>query len=132
MATSREYLIEHDVRNSTRPRLGYHIAEQGANPISQLAFTARQRASLLSRIPGPRHEDRRFPPNLSFSSATAWSPEMTRCWRAGARIWAIAMRDKYAANERSQKLKFHSQTSGRSLHAQEIGASTTSAPHDRR
>jgi methylmalonyl-CoA mutase len=99
---------------------GYHIAEAGANPISQLAFTLSNGftyvESYLAR--GMSIDD--FAPNLSFFFSNGMDPEYTVLGRVARRIWAIAMRDRYGANERSQKLKYHVQTSGRSLHAQEM------------
>ncbi|MEG0384553.1 MAG: methylmalonyl-CoA mutase family protein, partial [Solibacillus sp.] len=99
---------------------GYHIAEAGANPISQLAFTLANGFTYveyyLSR--GMHIDD--FAPNLSFFFSNGLDPEYTVIGRVARRIWAVVMREKYAANERSQKLKYHIQTSGRSLHAQEI------------
>ncbi|NBQ90401.1 MAG: methylmalonyl-CoA mutase [Betaproteobacteria bacterium] len=104
------YFVHHDVRNFYSVSIsGYHIAEAGANPISQLAFT-------LSN--GFTIDD--FAPNLSFFFSNGMDPEYTVLGRVARRIWATAMRDRYGANERSQKLKYHIQTSGRSLHAQEI------------
>ncbi len=99
---------------------GYHIAEAGANPISQLAFTLANGftfvESYLAR--GMRVDD--FAPNLSFFFSNGMDPEYTVIGRVARRLWAVAMRDKYGANERSQKMKYHIQTSGRSLHAQEM------------
>jgi methylmalonyl-CoA mutase len=100
---------------------GYHIAEAGANPISQLAFTLSNGFTFveyyLSR--GMHIDD--FAPNLSFFFSNGMDPEYTVMGRVARRIWAKAMRNRYSANERAQKLKYHIQTSGRSLHAQEIG-----------
>ncbi|MBS2040728.1 methylmalonyl-CoA mutase, partial [bacterium] len=99
---------------------GYHIAEAGANPISQLAFTLANGFTFveyyLSR--GMHIDD--FAPNLSFFFSNGMDPEYTVIGRVARRIWSRTMRDKYGGNERSQKLKYHIQTSGRSLHAQEI------------
>ena len=99
---------------------GYHIAEAGANPITQLAFTLANGftyvESYLAR--GMAVDD--FAPNLSFFFSNGMDPEYTVIGRVARRIWAIAMRDRYGADERSQKLKYHIQTSGRSLHAQEM------------
>jgi methylmalonyl-CoA mutase len=99
---------------------GYHIAEAGANPISQLAFTLANGFTYveyyLSR--GMHIDD--FAPNLSFFFSNGLDPEYTVIGRVARRIWAVTMREKYGANERSQKLKYHIQTSGRSLHAQEM------------
>jgi len=99
---------------------GYHIAEAGANPISQLAFTLANGFTFveyyLSR--GMHIDD--FAPNLSFFFSNGLDPEYSVIGRVARRIWAVAMKEKYGANDRSQKLKYHIQTSGRSLHAQEI------------
>ena len=99
---------------------GYHIAEAGANPISQLAFTLANGFTYVEAYlaRGMKIDD--FAPNLSFFFSNGMDPEYTVIGRVARRIWAIAMRDKYGANERSQKLKYHVQTSGRSLHAQEM------------
>jgi methylmalonyl-CoA mutase len=99
---------------------GYHIAEAGANPISQLAFTLANGFTYVEayRARGMRVDD--FAPNLSFFFSNGMDPEYTVIGRVARRIWAVAMRDRYGANERSQKLKYHVQTSGRSLHAQEM------------
>ena len=121
MGDVQEYFIEHDVRNFYSASIsGYHIAEAGANPISQLAFTLANGFTFVEAYlaRGMRIDD--FAPNLSFFFSYGMEPEYAVLGRVARRIWAIAMRDKYGANERSQKLKFHSQTSGRSLHAQEI------------
>lgn len=121
MGDIQQYFIDHDVRNYYSVSIsGYHIAEAGANPISQLAFTLSNGFTFveyyLSR--GMNIDD--FAPNLSFFFSNGLDPEYTVIGRVARRIWAVAMRDKYGANERSQKLKYHVQTSGRSLHAQEI------------
>src|SRR5438045_6336473 len=121
MVDVQEYFIEHKVRNFYSVSIsGYHIAEAGANPISQLAFTLSNGFTFveayLSR--GMAIDD--FAPNLSFFFSDGTDPEYTVLGRVARRIWAVAMRDRYGANERSQKLKYHVQTSGRSLHAQEI------------
>ena len=121
MGDIQEYFIEHDVRNFYSASIsGYHIAEAGANPISQLAFTLANGFTFVEAYlaRGMKIDD--FVPNLSFFFSYGMEPEYAVLGRVARRIWAIAMRDKYGANERSQKLKFHSQTSGRSLHAQEI------------
>jgi isobutyryl-CoA mutase len=99
---------------------GYHIAEAGANPISQLAFTLANGFTFVEAYlaRGMKVDD--FAPNLSFFFSYGMDPEYAVLGRVARRIWAVAMRSRYGANERSQKLKFHSQTSGRSLHAQEI------------
>ncbi|MEL3960124.1 fused isobutyryl-CoA mutase/GTPase IcmF [Lysinibacillus endophyticus] len=121
MGDIQAYFIDHKVRNYYSVSIsGYHIAEAGANPISQLAFTLANGFTYveyyLSR--GMKIDD--FAPNLSFFFSNGLDPEYTVIGRVARRIWAIVMRDKYGANERSQKLKYHIQTSGRSLHAQEI------------
>ncbi|RHW40030.1 methylmalonyl-CoA mutase [Lysinibacillus yapensis] len=121
MGDIQAYFIDHKVRNYYSVSIsGYHIAEAGANPISQLAFTLANGFTYveyyLSR--GMKIDD--FAPNLSFFFSNGLDPEYTVIGRVARRIWAIVMRDLYGANERSQKLKYHVQTSGRSLHAQEI------------
>lgn len=121
MGDIQEYFIKHKMRNYYSVSIsGYHIAEAGANPITQLAFTLANGFTYveyyLSR--GMHIDD--FAPNLSFFFSNGLDPEYTVIGRVARRIWAIVMRDKYGANERSQKLKYHIQTSGRSLHAQEI------------
>ncbi|WP_042463636.1 fused isobutyryl-CoA mutase/GTPase IcmF [Neobacillus dielmonensis] len=121
MGDIQQYFIDHKVRNYYSVSIsGYHIAEAGANPISQLAFTLSNGFTYveyyLSR--GMHIDD--FAPNLSFFFSNGLDPEYTVIGRVARRIWAAVMREKYGANERSQKLKYHVQTSGRSLHAQEI------------
>ncbi len=121
MGDIQQYFIDHQVRNYYSVSIsGYHIAEAGANPISQLAFTLSNGFTYveyyLSR--GMKIDD--FAPNLSFFFSNGLDPEYTVIGRVARRIWATVMRNKYGANERSQKLKYHVQTSGRSLHAQEI------------
>lgn len=121
MGDIQQYFIDHQVRNYYSVSIsGYHIAEAGANPISQLAFTLSNGFTFveyyLSR--GMHIDD--FAPNLSYFFSNGLDPEYTVIGRVARRIWAVAMREKYGANERSQKLKYHVQTSGRSLHAQEI------------
>lgn len=121
MGDIQQYFIDKKVRNYYSVSIsGYHIAEAGSNPISQLAFTLANGFTYveyyLSR--GMNIDD--FAPNLSFFFSNGLDPEYTVIGRVARRIWAITMRDKYGANERSQKLKYHIQTSGRSLHAQEI------------
>lgn len=121
MGDIQQYFIDHQVRNYYSVSIsGYHIAEAGANPISQLAFTLANGFTYveyyLSR--GMHIDD--FAPNLSFFFSNGLDPEYTVIGRVARRIWAVVMREKYRANERSQKLKYHIQTSGRSLHAQEI------------
>ena len=121
MGDIQQYFVDNGVRNFYSVSIsGYHIAEAGANPISQLAFTLANAftyvESYLAR--GMRIDD--FAPNLSFFFSNGMDPEYAVLGRVARRIWALAMREKYGANERSQKLKYHIQTSGRSLHAQEI------------
>lgn len=121
MGDVQEYFVNNQVRNFYSVSIsGYHIAEAGANPISQLAFTLANGFTFveyyLSR--GMHIDD--FAPNLSFFFSNGVDPEYAVIGRVARRIWAKAMKEKYAANERSQMLKYHIQTSGRSLHAQEI------------
>ena len=121
MGDVQQYFIEQDVQNFYSVSIsGYHIAEAGANPISQLAFTLANGFTYveyyLSR--GMNIDD--FAPNLSFFFSNGMDPEYSVIGRVARRIWAKAMKNKYKANSRSQKLKYHIQTSGRSLHAQEI------------
>ncbi|MFD4324858.1 fused isobutyryl-CoA mutase/GTPase IcmF [Nocardioides sp. NPDC058538] len=121
MADIQEWFIENGVRNFYSVSIsGYHIAEAGANPISQLAFTLANGftyvESYLAR--GMSIDD--FAPNLSFFFSNGMDPEYSVIGRVARRIWAVAMRERYGASERSQKLKYHIQTSGRSLHAQEM------------
>jgi methylmalonyl-CoA mutase len=99
---------------------GYHIAEAGANPISQLAFTLSNGFTFVEAYLARGMHIDDFAPNLSFFFSNGMDPEYTVLGRVARRIWAVTLRDKYGANERSQKLKYHIQTSGRSLHAQEI------------
>jgi len=121
MGDVQEYFIQNDVRNFYSVSIsGYHIAEAGANPITQLAFTLANGFTYveyyLSR--GMHIDD--FAPNLSFFFSNGLEPEYSVIGRVARRIWAVAMREKYRGNDRSQKLKYHIQTSGRSLHAQDI------------
>ena len=121
MGDVQEYFIENKVQNFYSVSIsGYHIAEAGANPITQLAFTLANGFTYieyyLSR--GMNIDD--FAPNLSFFFSNGMDPEYSVIGRVARKIWAKAMKYKYKANERSQKLKYHIQTSGRSLHAQEI------------
>ena len=121
MGDIQEYFIENQVKNFYSVSIsGYHIAEAGANPISQLAFTLANGFTFVEAYlaRGMKIDD--FAPNLSFFFSYGMDPEYAVLGRVARRIWAVAMRERYGANERSQKLKFHSQTSGRSLHAQEI------------
>ncbi len=121
MGDIAEYFVHHDVRNFYSVSIsGYHIAEAGANPISQLAFTLSNGFTYVEAyLARGMHVDD-FAPNLSFFFSNGMDPEYSVLGRVARRIWAVAMRDRYGANERSQKLKYHVQTSGRSLHAQEI------------
>jgi methylmalonyl-CoA mutase len=121
MGDVAEYFVHHQVRNFYSVSIsGYHIAEAGANPISQLAFTLSNGFTFVEAyLARGMHVDD-FAPNLSFFFSNGMDPEYTVLGRVARRIWAVAMRDRYGANERSQKLKYHVQTSGRSLHAQEI------------
>ncbi len=121
MGDIQQYFIDHAVRNFYSVSIsGYHIAEAGANPISQLAFTIANGFTFveyyLSR--GMNIDD--FAPNLSFFFSNGMDPEYAVIGRVARRIWAKAIKNKYGGNERSQMLKYHIQTSGRSLHAQEI------------
>jgi len=121
MGDIQEYFIEHQVKNFYSVSIsGYHIAEAGANPISQLAFTLANGFTFVEAYlaRGMKVDD--FAPNLSFFFSYGMDPEYAVLGRVARRIWAVALKNRYGANERSQKLKFHSQTSGRSLHAQEI------------
>ncbi|WP_326573248.1 methylmalonyl-CoA mutase family protein [Streptomyces sp. NBC_00481] len=121
MADIQEWFITHKVRNFYSVSIsGYHIAEAGANPISQLAFTLANGFTYVEAYlaRGMRVDD--FAPNLSFFFSNGMDPEYSVLGRVARRIWAVAMKEKYGAGERSQKLKYHVQTSGRSLHAQEM------------
>ena len=121
MGDIAEYFVHHNVRNFYSVSIsGYHIAEAGANPISQLAFTLSNGFTYVEAYLARGMHIDDFAPNLSFFFSNGMDPEYTVLGRVARRIWAVAMRDKYGANERSQKLKYHVQTSGRSLHAQEI------------
>ncbi|MDT7835555.1 fused isobutyryl-CoA mutase/GTPase IcmF [Aquabacterium sp. OR-4] len=121
MGDIAEYFVHHNVRNFYSVSIsGYHIAEAGANPISQLAFTLSNGFTFVEAYLARGMHIDDFAPNLSFFFSNGMDPEYTVLGRVARRIWAVAMRDRYGANERSQKLKYHIQTSGRSLHAQEI------------
>jgi len=121
MADVAEYFVEHAVRNFYSVSIsGYHIAEAGANPISQLAFTLSNGLTYVEAYLARGMAIDDFAPNLSFFFSNGMDPEYTVIGRVARRIWAVAMRDRYGANERSQKLKYHVQTSGRSLHAKEM------------
>ena len=121
MGDIAEYFVHHNVRNFYSVSIsGYHIAEAGANPISQLAFTLSNGFTLVEAYLARGMHIDDFAPNLSYFFSNGMDPEYTVMGRVARRIWAVAMKEKYGANERSQKLKYHIQTSGRSLHAQEI------------
>ncbi|CAJ0703633.1 Fused isobutyryl-CoA mutase [Ralstonia mannitolilytica] len=121
MGDIQEYFVHHQVRNFYSVSIsGYHIAEAGANPISQLAFTLANGFTYVEAYLARGMHIDDFAPNLSFFFSNGMDPEYSVLGRVARRIWAVTMRDKYGANERSQKLKYHVQTSGRSLHAQEI------------
>jgi methylmalonyl-CoA mutase len=121
MGDIQEYFVHHKVQNFYSVSIsGYHIAEAGANPISQLAFTLANGFTYVeSYLARGMHIDD-FAGNLSFFFSNGMDPEYTVIGRVARRIWAVAMKNRYGANERSQKLKYHVQTSGRSLHAQEM------------
>ena len=121
MGDIQEYFVKNRVQNFYSVSIsGYHIAEAGANPISQLAFTLSNAFTFVEYYlaRGLKIDD--FAPNLSFFFSNGLDPEYSVIGRVARRIWAVAIRDLYKGNERSQKLKYHIQTSGRSLHAQEI------------
>ncbi|MAH83461.1 MAG: methylmalonyl-CoA mutase [Rhodospirillaceae bacterium TMED8] len=121
MADVQEYFVNHRIRNFYSVSIsGYHIAEAGANPISQLAFTLSNGFTFVEAYLARGMQIDDFAPNLSFFFSNGMDPEYTVMGRVARRIWATTMRFKYGANERSQKLKYHTQTSGRSLHAQEM------------
>jgi len=121
MGDIQAWFIENNVRNFYSASIsGYHIAEAGANPISQLAFTLANGFTYVEYYLARGMDINTFAPNLSFFFSNGMEPEYTVIGRVARRIWAVAMRDKYGANERAQKLKYHIQTSGRSLHSQEI------------
>ncbi|MBK8666991.1 MAG: cobalamin-dependent protein [Burkholderiales bacterium] len=121
MGDIAQYFVHHNVRNFYSVSIsGYHIAEAGANPISQLAFTLSNGFTLVEAYLARGMHIDDFAPNLSYFFSNGMDPEYTVMGRVARRIWAVAMKEKYGANERSQKLKYHIQTSGRSLHAQEI------------
>ncbi|MFG1605273.1 fused isobutyryl-CoA mutase/GTPase IcmF [Actinoplanes sp. NPDC049265] len=121
MADIQEWFIERRVRNFYSVSIsGYHIAEAGANPISQLAFTLANGFTYVEAYLARGMDVNAFAPNLSFFFSNGMDAEYTVIGRVARRIWAIAMRDRYGADDRAQKLKYHIQTSGRSLHAQEM------------
>ncbi|RKT25837.1 methylmalonyl-CoA mutase [Paraburkholderia sp. RAU2J] len=121
MGDIQAYFVEHGVRNFYSVSIsGYHIAEAGANPISQLAYTLANGFTYVEAYLARGMAIDDFAPNLSFFFSNGMDPEYTVLGRVARRIWAVAMRERYGSSERSQKLKYHVQTSGRSLHAQEI------------
>ncbi|MCF6364644.1 MAG: methylmalonyl-CoA mutase family protein [Bacteroidales bacterium] len=121
MGDMQEYFINNGVRNFYSVSIsGYHIAEAGANPISQLAFTLANGFTYVEYYVSRGMDINKFAPNLSFFFSNGLDPEYSVMGRVARLIWAKAMKQKYGADDRSQKLKYHIQTSGRSLHAQEI------------
>tara|TARA_B100000749_G_scaffold280899_1_gene281070 strand:- start:160286 stop:163525 length:3240 start_codon:yes stop_codon:yes gene_type:complete len=121
MGDIQQYFIEHQVKNFYSVSIsGYHIAEAGANPITQLALTLSNAFTYVEYYLSRGMDIDDFAPSLSFFFSNGLDAEYTVIGRVARRIWAVAMRDLYKANDRSQKLKYHIQTSGRSLHAQEI------------
>src|SRR3569833_3080585 len=121
MGDIQEYFVHHNVRNFYSVSIsGYHIAEAGANPISQLAFTLSNGFTFVEAYLARGMHIDDFAPNLSFFFSYGMDPEYSVIGRVARRIWAKAIKNKYKGNDRSQKLKYHIQTSGRSLHAQEI------------
>lgn len=121
MGDVQQYFIDHGVRNFYSVSIsGYHIAEAGANPITQLALTLSNGFTFVEYYVSRGMDVNKFAPNLSFFFSNGVDPEYSVIGRVARRIWAKAMKMKYGANERSQMLKYHIQTSGRSLHAQEI------------
>ena len=121
MGDIQEYFIRHNVRNYYSVSIsGYHIAEAGANPITQVAFTLANGFTYVEYYLSRGFPIDSFAPNLSFFFSNGMDAEYAVIGRVARRIWAVAMREKYGGNERSQQLKYHIQTSGRSLHAQDI------------
>ncbi|MFT7299001.1 MAG: methylmalonyl-CoA mutase [Sphingobacteriales bacterium] len=121
MGDVQEFFIDNNIRNFYSVSIsGYHIAEAGANPISQLAFTLSNGFTFVEYYLSRGMDINKFAPNLSFFFSNGVDPEYAVIGRVARRIWAKAMKNKYGANARSQMLKYHIQTSGRSLHAQEI------------
>ncbi len=121
MGDIQQYFIDHNVRNFYSVSIsGYHIAEAGANPITQLALTLANGFTYVEYYLSRGMPLDSFAPNLSFFFSNGMDAEYTVIGRVARRIWAVAMRDKYGGSERSQMLKYHIQTSGRSLHAQDI------------
>jgi methylmalonyl-CoA mutase len=122
MGDIQQYFVDNDVRNFYSVSIsGYHMAEAGANPITQLAFTLANGFTFVENYLARGMDIDDFAPNLSFFFSNGIDAEYAVIGRVARRIWAKAMKHKYRGNERSQKLKYHIQTSGRSLHAQEIG-----------
>lgn len=122
MGDVQQYFIDQAVRNFYSVSIsGYHIAEAGANPITQLAFTLANGFTFVEYYLSRGMDINAFAPNLSFFFSNGIDPEYAVIGRVARKIWAKALREKYGANARAQKLKYHIQTSGRSLHAQEIG-----------
>ncbi|MBK7953018.1 MAG: cobalamin-dependent protein [Candidatus Accumulibacter sp.] len=121
MGDIQEFFVHHQIGNFYSVSIsGYHIAEAGANPISQLAFTLANGFTYVETYLARGMHIDDFAPNLSFFFSNGMDPEYSVIGRVARRIWAVAMKNKYGGNERSQKLKYHIQTSGRSLHAQEM------------
>ncbi len=121
MGDIQQFFVDHAVRNFYSVSIsGYHIAEAGANPITQLAFTLSNGLTMVEYYLSRGMQIDQFAPNLSFFFSNGMDPEYTVIGRVARRIWARAMKERYGASERSQKLKYHIQTSGRSLHAQDI------------
>ncbi len=121
MGDIQQYFTDHRVRNYYSVSIsGYHIAEAGANPITQAAFTLANGFTYVEYYLSRSMEIDDFARNLSFFFSNGLDPEYAVIGRVARRIWAVSMREKYGSNERSQKLKYHIQTSGRSLHAQDI------------
>ena len=121
MGDVQQYFVDHEVGNFYSVSIsGYHIAEAGANPISQLAFTLANGFTIVEYYLSRGMDIDAFAPNLSFFFSNGMDPEYAVIGRVARRIWARAMRERYGASPRSQMLKYHIQTSGRSLHAQEI------------
>jgi methylmalonyl-CoA mutase len=121
MADIQQWFIAEQVRNFYSVSIsGYHIAEAGANPVTQLALTLANAFTYVEAYLARGMQVDDFAPNLSFFFSNGMDPEYSVLGRVARRVWAVAMRDRYGADERSQKLKYHVQTSGRSLHAQEM------------
>jgi methylmalonyl-CoA mutase len=121
MGDIQEFFVEHAISNFYSVSVsGYHIAEAGANPVTQLAFTLANAFTYVEYYLARGMQLDDFAPNLSFFFSSSLDAESSVLGRVARRIWAIALRDQYRAGERSQKLKYHAQTSGRSLHAQEM------------